>query len=889
MSTGTRRASPLIARIVLASMLSSLPGTQAWSQTKGGAVAIGHSSLGILSPSPVVSQTVSPVNLLPSALPNQSALPAPSIAPLASVKPIATVPSVGAYRAAPAVESLINAAGKKSNVVYRGSNSGRHFDGSGTRGAADDGSDDGSQSKAVAIWTPPTQAPILVQPKIYFPGVNPQRVAIGKDILANVMRLGGHMIVASPNTSEGGLNDVGVLVQLSQSDGSSAVMTVKSAVTITGYTKSNDVEMAQVIYPPADQSDKDVLNSLAVKAQHTLERYAYDPQFDKDFLEEATFENDPKRLTNLLSQELSFTNEVKLDLLKQPSTEKRLRYVISAMESGLEQPKTASYVFNDQNTAAASSDNLAPVDHLASLAALNARMTAIGMPERVRKTARAEFDNLARLNPKDGDAQKLRTYIQWLLDVPWSQRTEDNLDTAKAERILNEEHFGLVEIKERILDLMAVRKKTGSKKGIIVTLTGPPGTGKTTIAKSIAKAFGRKFVRISLGGVHDETVLRGHGRTYQGSLPGQIIDKMKEAGTVNPVMLLDEVDKIGREGNAGDPTAALLEILDPNQNDTFRDQYLNVPYDLSEVIFIVTSNEIDKVPAPLRDRSEIIELDGYTTLEKMEIAKRHIIPQQLAETGLKPEEASLTKDALRLIIEGYTLEAGVRGLTQEIGEVMRKISSWIERRGEAVPGIVDAGMIAKYLGIERYTPGQLAQNGIGVATGLYVSGNGGGALNVEASQRPGTGKLTRRQAFGKDIDDSALTAYEHVVLNAEKYGLGEVDFQKVDVDVDFTPATNIDGPSAGTLMTTAMISAITKRPIKPGLAMTGEMTKRGDILPIGGLKQKVLGAYRRGYTQVIFPFGNLKDIEDIPQEVRDAVKLTPVKTYDEIFAAAFVP
>ncbi|MDO8757532.1 MAG: endopeptidase La, partial [Elusimicrobiota bacterium] len=563
--------------------------------------------------------------------------------------------------------------------------------------------------------------------------------------------------------------------------------------------------------------------------------------------------------------------------------EARLQDVILEM-SAYFKAKTAKPMDDGSGSGAVSS-----ADALKTIETLKAKMTAIGMPEGVQETVVAEFNKLAQMNPKDSEAQKLRTYLEWLLDVPWSRRTEDNLDIAQARQILDKDHFGLEKVKERVLEFLALRKKTGSKKGAIIAFTGPPGVGKTSIAAAIAEALGRKFVRLSLGGVHDETVLRGHGRTYLGSMPGEIMRQMKAAGTVNPVMLMDEADKIGRNGNQGDPTAALLEILDPAQNNTFRDRYLDVPYDLSEVLFVVTSNELSNIPEPLRDRMEIIEFDGYTTLEKIQIAERHVVPQKLKTTGLQPEEAQLTKDAIRRVIEGYTMEAGVRSLREKIEAVLRKISAWTETRGEKAPGIVDESMIEKYLGVERFSPRQTAQNGIGVATGLAVNTYGGSTLNVEVSQEPGSGQLKLRKQFGDDIEDSAKNAYKYVKQNAAKFGLNDFDFTTIDLDINITPAGKVDGPSAGGLMVTAILSALLERPVAPGLAMTGEITMRGDILPIGGLKQKVMAAHRMGYKEVIFPWANLKDIEDIPKEVRDGISLKAVKTYDEIYPDALAP
>ena len=518
-----------------------------------------------------------------------------------------------------------------------------------------------------------------------------------------------------------------------------------------------------------------------------------------------------------------------------------------------------------------------------------AKLDEIGMPEHVRKVATKEYEKMAQMNPKDSETQKVRSYLEWLVEIPWSTRTTDRTDIAQARATLDADHSGLDAVKERVLEFLAIRKKTGSKKGAIIAFTGPPGVGKTSIASAIAQALGRKFVRLSLGGVHDESVIRGHGRTYVGSMPGEIMRQMKNAGTVNPVMLLDESDKIGRGGNSGDPTAALLEVLDPQQNNTFRDRYLDVAYDLSEVLFIVTSNDLENIPAPLRDRMEIIEFDGYTTLEKIAIAQKHVVPEKRKLAGLADGEAVLTPKAIRAVIEGYTAEAGVRGLREKIEALFRKISAWTETKGEKAPAVVDDKDIPKYLGVPRFSARTVAENGVGVATGLAVSGLGGSTLNVEVSQEPGTGQLKLRKQFGDDIEDSAKNAYKYVKTHAAELGLKDFDFTKVDVDINITPAGKVDGPSAGGLMVTAIVSALTGRPVKAGLAMTGEITMRGDILPIGGLKQKVMAAQRMGYKEVVFPFANLKDIENIPEEVRATIKLTPAKTYSEIFAVALEP
>ena len=621
-------------------------------------------------------------------------------------------------------------------------------------------------------------------------------------------------------------------------------------------------------------------------------------------LESARRMSDPGRIADLIAYYAQIPVEVKQQVLEAASQRARLeilavvlnreieileveRKISSRVKQELEESQKEFYLREKmkaiQHELGERDDRTSEIDEL------RARIKEAAMPEEVEERALKELDRLERMPPASPEVVVVRTYLDWLIAMPWSKRSDEKLDIVEAERILNEDHYGLKKVKERVLEFLALRKKTGSKKGAIIAFTGPPGVGKTSIAGAIAEALGRKFVRLSLGGVHDETVLRGHGRTYLGSMPGEIMRQMKAAGTVNPVMLMDEADKIGRNGNAGDPTAALLEILDPSQNNTYRDRYLDVPYDLSEVLFVVTSNELSNIPEPLRDRMEIIEFDGYTTLEKIAIAERHVVPQKLAATGLTPADATLTKDAIRRIIEGYTMEAGVRKLRQQIESVLRKISAWTETRGEKAPGIVNEKDIEKYLGVENFSPRQTAQNGIGVATGLAVNTFGGSTLNVEVSKEPGTGQLKLRQQFGPDIEDSAKNAYKYVKQNAAKYGLKDVDFTKIDIDINITPAGKVDGPSAGGLMVTAIISALTGRSVSPGLAMTGEITMRGDILPIGGLKQKVMAAHRMGYKEVIFPFANLKDIEDIPKEVRDGIKLTPARTYDDIYPSAIVP
>jgi ATP-dependent Lon protease len=925
MKTMTRRPSTILSRALLAAFLVTLPGSrEAFAQVSGRIGAVGTTSgasasvgstLGGLTAAPGLASTLAPMNislsapaapgaaapaLMPAALTPAALMPAAAKAAkpveVAAVVAAAKTPKAAVVAAPSAIAALTAAAGDKTPNP-NGPRGGARFDG--TRNRTDD-EDDGNipKSRSLVPVPAPAEAPVIALTKIFFPGVNSVRFAIkGVEqvvMVTRAMKNGGYMIVTSLGSDSQGHSPTAVLVKLSQPEtsdpsSSSVLMTVLRTVNITGYKTEAGISIAMVSYPKTVASNQARLDELGSLAQHTLNQFAsLDPEIDSDLVRHALMEDSVERLTNLLAQNFPFSDETKIRLLEEPSTEIRLQSVILEMTAHFKaksaKPKPAA------GAAGTGADKgVSSADSLKSIEALKAKMTAIGMPAGVQETATAEFNKLSQMNPKDSEAQKARTYLEWLLDVPWGQRTEDNLNITDARRILDKDHFGLEKVKERVLEFLALRKKTGSKKGAIIAFTGPPGVGKTSIAGAIAEALGRKFVRLSLGGVHDETVLRGHGRTYLGSMPGEIMRQMKAAGTVNPVMLMDEADKIGRNGNAGDPTAALLEILDPSQNNTYRDRYLDVPYDLSEVLFVVTSNELSNIPEPLRDRMEIIEFDGYTTLEKIAIAERHVVPQKLEATGLKPEEAKLTKAAIRRIIEGYTMEAGVRKLRQQIESVLRKISAWTETRGEKAPGIVDEKDIEHYLGVESFSPRQTAQNGIGVATGLAVNTFGGSTLNVEVSKEPGSGQLKLRQQFGPDIEDSAKNALKYVKQNAAKYGLEDFDFTKYDIDINITPAGKVDGPSAGGLMVTAIISALTGRSVAPGLAMTGEITMRGDILPIGGLKQKVMAAHRMGYKEVIFPFANLKDIEDIPKEVRDGIKLTPARTYDDIYPSAIVP
>jgi ATP-dependent Lon protease len=474
-----------------------------------------------------------------------------------------------------------------------------------------------------------------------------------------------------------------------------------------------------------------------------------------------------------------------------------------------------------------------------------------------------------------------------MVDLPWSAQTEDNLDISAAHKILDEDHYGLEKVKKRILEYLAVRKLKKDKKGPILCLIGPPGVGKTSLGRSIARALGRKFHRISLGGVHDEAAIRGHRRTYVGALPGQVIQGMKKSGTINPVFMLDEVDKIGHDFR-GDPAAALLEVLDPEQNHTFADHYLEIPYDLSNVMFVATANIADPIPAPLRDRMEILEIPGYTRNEKLAIAKQHLIPKQLEEHGITKEQLDITDKALDLVIDHYTREAGVRTLERQIAGVIRGVAVKIAE-GDTTPRKIETeDQVREFLGAQRYSS-EVAERTEepGVATGLAWTSVGGEILFIEATRMYGAGKLQLTGQLGDVMKESAQAALSYVRTNAERFGIPKDFLDKSDIHIHIPAgAMPKDGPSAGVTMFTALVSMLTGIRVRHDVAMTGEITLRGRVLPIGGLKEKVLAAHRAGIKRVLVPERNKADLDEIPQEVKGDLEFVIVGKMDQVLEAA---
>ncbi len=516
---------------------------------------------------------------------------------------------------------------------------------------------------------------------------------------------------------------------------------------------------------------------------------------------------------------------------------------------------------------------------------LETKIKKSGMPKEAREKAMSELHKLQMMGPMSAESGVVRNYLDWLTAIPWRKKSVLQTDLAEAKRILDEDHYGLEKVKERILEFLAVQKRTNCIKGSILCLVGPPGVGKTSLGQSIARATGRHFVRASLGGMHDESEIRGHRRTYIGSLPGKIIQGMKKAKTINPLFLLDEIDKLGNDYR-GDPSSALLEVLDPEQNTTFNDNYLEVDYDLSNVMFITTANTL-KMPRPLLDRMEIIQLSGYTEDEKVQIAKQHLIGKQLKLAGLQPEELTITDDTLLCLIRKYTREAGVRNLEREIANIARKVVKEIQT--ENIKSVtVTPDNLKKYAGVEKYSFGVAEkEDQIGTTTGLAWTEVGGEILSIEAVVMPGKGAIQLTGQLGDVMKESVEAARSFIRAHAHEFGIKDEVFEKKDVHVHVPEgATPKDGPSAGIAMMTSLVSAYTGIPVRKDIAMTGEITLRGHVLPIGGLKEKLLAALRAGIKTVLIPEENKKDLEEIPDNVKEGMEIIPVTRAEEVLKLA---
>jgi len=614
--------------------------------------------------------------------------------------------------------------------------------------------------------------------------------------------------------------------------------------------------------------------------------------------------SDPRVLADITAGSLNISKGEKQALLETIDVKERLRQVLSKVNRELEilelgkkiqaQVKTEmekaqkDYYLREhikalQKELGEGDERIREVDEL------KFRLEEAGLPPHALKEAERELSRLKRTPPTSPEHQVIRNYLEWMIELPWSVATEDNLDLAQARAILDEDHYDLEKVKKRILEYLAVRKLKPDMKGPILCFVGPPGTGKTSLGRSIARALGRKFVRLSLGGVRDEAEIRGHRRTYVGALPGRIIQSMRRAGSNNPVFILDEVDKIGADFR-GDPSSALLEVLDPEQNFSFSDHYLDVGFDLSKVMFITTANLLDPIPPALRDRMEVLELPGYTEEEKLEIAFSHLIPRQLEAHGLTAENLEITREGVRRVIASYTREAGLRNLEREIAALCRGVAREVAE-GSRTQVKVDAAEVGQYLGPPRFfREAALDRPEPGVATGLAWTPAGGDILFIEVLRMPGNGSLKLTGQLGDVMKESASAALSYIRARAPFLGIEEDFFEKSDLHIH-VPAGAIpkDGPSAGLAMLCAVVSLLSGRPVKKGLAMTGEITLRGHVLPVGGIKNKVLAAHRAGLKEIILPAQNRVDLEEIPASVRQELTFHPVESLEQALEIAFPP
>lgn len=613
--------------------------------------------------------------------------------------------------------------------------------------------------------------------------------------------------------------------------------------------------------------------------------------------------SDPDRFADAVAGQIASTIEERQPLLEELYTKKRLEMLLQLLSKELDllelekkiqlkvrkqmERTQREYYLREQMKAI--QGELGDKDEkLSEVDEYKRKLAAAKLPKDAKAKVVHELHRFEKMPPMAAEAVVVRNYLDWMLSLPWSKTTKDRLDINRAEEILDRDHYGLTQVKQRILEYLAVRQLTKQLKGPILCLVGPPGVGKTSLARSVADSLGRKFVRISLGGIRDEAEIRGHRRTYVGALPGRIIQAMKAAGSRNPVFLLDEIDKLGMDFR-GDPTSALLEALDPEQNHSFSDHYLEVPFDLSQVMFLTTANVLHQIPPPLRDRMEVIEIPGYTEHEKLEIAKRHLWPKQLAAHGLVADQVQISENALTKVISDYTREAGVRNLERSLAAVCRKIAAEIVRGGKT-PVRVTVSSLHKYLGVPKYQHHMIdSEDRVGVATGLAFTAVGGEILSIEVTIVKGKGNITLTGKLGEVMRESAQTAISYIRSRTDQLNIDPDFHEKYDIHVHVPEgAIPKDGPSAGITIATAVVSALTGKPVRRDLAMTGEITLRGRVLPIGGVKEKLLAAHRSGITHVILPKDNQMHLEDIPEDVLRKMEIEFVDHMDNVLEIALV-
>ena len=672
-------------------------------------------------------------------------------------------------------------------------------------------------------------------------------------------------------------------------------------VAVQDFIDGDDFLSADVIeHPDADVSDPEVIALGKATVQHFESYIKLNKKIASEVMVSVNQIEETAKIADTLASHLAVKISEKQDLLECFSVAERLEKIYGLMDGEMsvlrvekrirgrvkrQMEKTQREYYLNEQMKAIQKELGENEDGKNELDEIEEQINAAKMPKEALEKAQAELKKLRNMGPMSAEATVVRNYLDWMTSLPWKKSSRVSLDIKKAREILDADHYGLEKVKDRIIEFLAVQKRTKKVKGPILCLVGPPGVGKTSLGKSIAKASGRKFVRMALGGVRDEAEIRGHRRTYIGSMPGKIAQGMKKAGKNNPLFLLDEIDKLGADWR-GDPSSALLEVLDPAQNSTFQDHYLEVDFDLSNVLFITTANSMN-MPAPLLDRMEIIRLSGYTEAEKMSIAREHLLGRQLADHALKDDELTVTDDALQAVIRLYTREAGVRSLERELAKIARKAVTKIES-GDAESVTVDAENISDYLGVARFKFGEIdADDQVGVVTGLAWTEVGGDLLQVEAVKVPGKGKVTATGKLGDVMKESIQAAEFFIKSRAHQYGIDLVAAEKFDMHVHVPEgATPKDGPSAGVAMATSIVSAQTGIPIRRDVAMTGEITLRGRVLAIGGLKEKLLAALRGGIKTVLIPKENEKDLADIPDLVKDGLDIRPISLVDEALSVA---
>jgi ATP-dependent Lon protease len=669
--------------------------------------------------------------------------------------------------------------------------------------------------------------------------------------------------------------------------------------------KFEDEEMyfSASVKPYKDEMNKDAESEALMRMLlDAFEQYIkLSKKVSAETLTTVTDIEEPGRLADLITSHLPLKLKEKQEVLEETDVKKRLNLVLAKINNEKEvlnlekkigqhvkrsMEKTQKEYYLREQMKAIQKELGDKEGKTGEVEELTEKIQLAQMPISVEKTAFKELDRYEKIPATSAESSVIRNYLDWLISLPWSKSTEDDLDIRKAETILNRDHFGLEKVKERVLEYLAVQKLTQSLKGPILCLAGPPGVGKTSLAKSIAESLGRNFVRVSLGGVRDESEIRGHRRTYVGAMPGRIIQGIKRAGTTNPVFLLDEIDKMSNDFR-GDPSSAMLEVLDPEQNHTFSDHYIEETYDLSKVMFIATANDLSTIPDPLRDRMEIINIAGYTELEKINIARDHLLEKQIKMHGLTKSKLQVRDDAIQKMVRHYTREAGVRSLERQLATICRKTAKIIVSLDKKRV-IVSSKNLEEFLGKPIFRYGQAeTENQIGVATGLAYTTAGGDTLQIEVSLSPGKGKLVLTGKLGDVMKESAQTAFSYVRSIANELKLEKDFHEKYDVHVHVPEgAVPKDGPSAGITMATALISALTGIPINKEVGMTGEITLRGRVLPIGGLKEKTLSAHRAGLTTILLPKDNEKDLDDIPESVKAELTFHPVATMDEVLKIA---